>query len=195
MGWQGAGWLERADRENEEKPEALLDLFALQSGERVADLGCGTGYFARRMATRVTAAGRVYCVDIQPRMLQYMRQLAPDSTYPNIIPVLAEEDDPKLPDGEIDFVLLVDVYHEIQEPEAVLARLRDSLSPDGRVGLVEYRLEGRSAEHIRREHRMSTEQVLAEWLPLGFELVERIDSMPSQHVFIFRAARGTSQTN
>lgn len=139
--------------------------------------------------------GRVYCVDIQPRMLELMRQLAPGSAYPNLLPLLAEEDDPKLPEGEIDFVLLVDVYHEIQEPETVLARLRESLSPEGRIGLVEYRLEGRSAEHIRREHRMSTAQVLDEWLPLGFELVERIDSMPSQHVFIFQAARRSGETD
>jgi ubiquinone/menaquinone biosynthesis C-methylase UbiE len=187
MGWQGAGWLEREEREVAETPEALLDLFELQPGDTVADLGCGTGYLARRMARRVAPEGKVYCVDIQPRMLELMRRLAPESAYPNLVPVLAEEDDPRLPEGHIDFVLLVDVYHEIQEPDAMLARLRQALAPGGRVGLVEYRLEGRTAEHIRREHRMSVEQVLAEWLPAGFELVERFDAMPSQHVFVFRS--------
>lgn len=190
MGWQGAGWLERNEREAEEKPEALLDLFELEPGEVVADLGCGTGYFARRMANRVGSSGKVYCVDVQPQMLERMRTLAPKSEYPNLLPVLADEDDPKLPES-VDFVLIVDVYHELQQPEAVLARLRDSLTPEGRVGLVEYRLEGRTAAHIRREHRMSVEQVMAEWLPAGFELVERFDSMPSQHVFVFRNARSS----
>ena len=81
----------------------------------------------------------------------------------------------------------MDVYHEIQDPETVLAELRKDLSPRGRVGLVEYRLEGPTARHIRVEHRMSPEQVLAEWVPAGFELEKQIESMPSQHVFIFRA--------
>lgn len=193
MGWQGAGWLERSERESLERPEALLDLFGLEPGDDVADLGCGTGYFARRMARRVAPEGRVFCADIQPEMLELMRELAPEKAFPNVVPILSAEDDPNLPEGEIDFVLLVDVYHEIREPEEVLARLREALAPGGRIGLVEYRLEGRSAAHIRREHRMSVDQVLAEWLPAGYELVERFDSMPSQHVFVFRPASDATE--
>jgi hypothetical protein len=83
---------------------------------------------------------------------------------------------------------LVDVYHEFQEPESMLAELRKALSPEGRIALVEYRLEGDTARHIRREHRMSPEQVMDEWTRAGFELVEQHESLPSQHLFIFRRA-------
>jgi SAM-dependent methyltransferase len=104
----------------------------------------------------------------------------------NIVSVLSEPDDPKLPAGAIDWILLVDVYHELQNPEPMLRKMRDALSPTGRVALVEFRLEGDTAAHIRTEHRMSVEQVLAEWKPAGFELVELWEEMPTQHVFIFK---------
>jgi ubiquinone/menaquinone biosynthesis C-methylase UbiE len=188
MGWQGADWLERGSREAEEKPDQLLDLFELQPGEVVADVGCGTGYFARRLVQRVAPEGLVYCVDIQPQMLRLMKERTPPEQAKRIIPVLSQAADPKLPDGTIDFVLLVDVYHEIQNPASMLEELRNDLSPRGRIGLVEYRLEGPTARHIRLEHRMSPGHVLAEWIPAGFELEKQIETMPSQHVFIFRAA-------
>jgi predicted methyltransferase len=102
-----------------------------------------------------------------------------------VVPVLGEAADPKLPRAGLDWILLVDVYHELQQPKAMLAKMRESLKPAGRIALVEYRLEGTTAAHIRPEHRMSPAQVLAEWEPAGFRLVTRHEFLPTQHFFVF----------
>lgn len=186
MRWQGADWLERAARATEEEPERLLDILDLKPGQTVADLGAGTGYYSRRIALRVGPQGRVLAVDVQPRMLELIDQFAARENIANIETILGEDGDPKLPTGSVDWILLVDVYHEIQEPQAMLAHLRATLRPNGRIALVEYRLEGDTAEHIRPEHRMSVEQIQNEWEAAGFELVELDESLPSQHLVIFR---------
>ncbi len=187
MSYRGADWLERSNRAVEEEPDRLVELMDLDSEDVVADIGAGTGYFSRRIARRVAPAGKVYAVDIQPQMLDRLNELARREGIENIVPVVSGDDDPRLPTGRIDKVLLVDVYHEFQRPEAMLAKIREALSPRGKVYLAEYRLEGNTARHIRRDHRMSVEQVLAEWEPAGFELVELEPSLPTQHLFIFEA--------
>jgi SAM-dependent methyltransferase len=185
MTYHGAPWLERPDREQEEDTARLLALLPIEPGDRVADLGCGSGYFARRMATRVGAGGAVLCVDIQPEMLAIARRLAGQEGVANLETVLSEVADPKLDPGSIDLILLVDVYHELSDPAAMLAKMHEALAPGGRVALVEYRLEGSSAGHIKLDHRMSVEQVRREWEPAGFELVELIEELPTQHLFLF----------
>ncbi len=184
--YTGQEWLERESREAEERPDELLEILALKDGDRVADVGCGTGYFARRMAGRVAPRGVVYAEDIQPQMLERVKARAAEDGITNIRTILGTETDPKLPAGGIDLILLVDVYHEFQKPQQMLAHLRRALAPGGRVALVEYRLEGTSAKNIYLDHRMSVEQVLREWQPAGFELVERIETLPTQHLFLFR---------
>jgi ubiquinone/menaquinone biosynthesis C-methylase UbiE len=188
MSWRGARWLERDTREQEERPDILLELMGLSRGDIVADVGCGTGFYARRMAKRVAPEGRVYGVDVQPEMLEFLQELAAQESISNITPILGDPNDPNLPDGTVDWILLVDVYHEFQDPESMLAQLRKALAPEGRIALVEYRLEGGTARHIRRDHRMSPEQVMNEWIPAGFELIEQNESLPSQDVFIFGKA-------
>ena len=186
MSFRGADWLEREGREQEQRPEEVIKAMGLGDGDVVADLGCGTGYFARRMARAVAPKGRVYAVDIQPEMLELMKGLLEKEGTTNVIPVLGEAGDPRLPKGELDWILLVDVYHEFQQPKAMLAKMRESLKPTtGRIALLEYRLEGDSARHIRAEHRMSPAQVLAEWQPAGFRLVARHEFLPTQHFFVF----------
>jgi len=182
----GADWLERPEREYEEQPAKVLDRMALHNGMVVAEIGCGTGYFARRLARRVAPKGQVFAVDIQPAMLALLEQELKREKILNVVPILGEESDPRLPEGRIDWVLLVDVYHEFQKPQPMLREIRRSLAPKGRVALVEYRLEGESASHIRTEHRMSVEQVRSEWESAGFSLVETSEELPSQHLFIFR---------
>lgn len=188
MSYRGAPWLERATRIEEENPDALLAALPIQPGMLVVDLGCGSGYFARRMASLVGAEGSVICNDIQPEMLRIASELAARESIENMTMLLGAEDDPRLPEGEVDLILLVDVYHEFAAPEAMLRTMREALAPDGVIALAEFRLEGRSASHIRLEHRMSIDQVMAEWLPAGYELIERVDTLPTQHLFLFRAA-------
>jgi ubiquinone/menaquinone biosynthesis C-methylase UbiE len=195
MSYRGADWLERQSRESEEQTQLIVAKMNLRDGDIVADIGSGTGFFSRKMARRVAPSGRIYAVDIQPQMLELLGKYAREEGTDNIVPVLGEEANPRLPAGEIDWILLVDAYHEFQQPEVMLERMRDALAPDGRVALAEYRREGTSARHIRLDHRMSVEQVLKEWEPAGFELVELYEGLPTQHLFIFkvREASNTGQ--
>lgn len=190
MSFERAAWLEREGREELEKPEVVLQAMELREGLTVAEIGAGTGFFSRRIAKAVGPTGKVYAQDIQPEMLELLKEYAAKEGIANIVPVLGTETDPKLPAGKIDRLLLVDVYHEFQKPEPMLAALRKVLAPGGTVTLVEYRLEGESASHINIAHRMSTEQVLAEWGGGGYELLNQVETLPSQHVFIFTARRG-----
>jgi len=187
MSFHGADWLERPGRAEQERPEITLRAMALHPGETVAEIGCGTGFYARRLAGLV-APGTVYAEDIQPQMIDLLKRYAAGEGIANIVTIVGTETDPRLPPGRMEWILLVDVYHEFQQPRPMLRKIRESLAPGGRVALVEYRKEGESAAHIHPEHRMSVEQVLAEWLPAGFELVERREELPTQHLFIFKAA-------
>jgi ubiquinone/menaquinone biosynthesis C-methylase UbiE len=180
--WQ---WLEREGREEAEKPEVVIRAMNLKDGDVVAEIGSGSGFFARRLARAVGPSGKVYANDIQPEMLEKLKELAAAEKVTNVVPVLGTETDPNLPAGQMDWILLVDVYHEFQKPEEMLAKLRQALKPNGRVALVEYRMEGESASHISVPHRMTAEQVLAEWQPAGFTLMETVETLPSQHLFLF----------
>lgn len=186
MSHHGADWLERPSRVEEERPDEVIAAMGLKDGDVAVDLGCGTGFFARRMAKAVGPTGKVYAVDIQPEFLEMLEDFCAKEGVTNVVPVLGDEDDPKLPKGEIDWIILVDVYHEFQQPEPMLARMRESLKPSGKIALVEYRLLGDSAAHIKIDHRMSVKQVLSEWNPAGFELVDLQEFLPSQHLFIFQ---------
>lgn len=188
MSYRGAPWLERATRIEEEHPDELMAALQVETGMLVADVGCGSGYYARRLAVAVGPDGAVLCNDIQPEMLGIAAQLAAETGVANMSTVLGTTSDARLPEGEVDLILLVDVYHEFSDPKAMLDSMRKALSPDGIVALAEFRLEGRSAAHIKTDHRMSIEQVMKEWVPAGYELVERVDSLPTQHLFLFRAA-------
>lgn len=185
MSFHGAGWLERPGRLEEERPYEVIAAMNLKPGDIVADVGCGTGYFARKMAKEVGPEGKVYAVDIQPEFLVMLEELCEEEGITNVIPVLGDEDDPKLPKGKIDWIIMADVYHEFQQPKPMLARMLESLSPDGKIALLEYRLEDDSGAHIKKAHRMSVKQVLAEWNPAGFELIDLLQFLPSQHYFIF----------
>ena len=192
MSFRGAQWLERDERVQEEQPGAVLDVMGLEPGDVVADMGCGSGYYARRMARRVAPGGRVYCVDIQQEMLDIMQELADGEGVRGIVPVLGDADDPKLPAGEVDWIILADVYHEMSDYVAMLAGMRASLAPGGRVALLEYRIEDGTGDNLKSDHAMSVRQVLAEWLPAGFVLAELHEFLPGQHLFIMKVAGDTT---
>ena len=190
MSWEKASWLERDGRAETEKPEIVIAAMDLREGMTVAEIGAGTGFFTRRLAKAVGPTGKVLAEEIQPQMLDLLKQNAAREGIGNITTILGTETDPKLPPHGVDRLLLVDVYHEFQKPEPMLAKRRESLAPGGTVTLVEYRLEGDTAAHINIKHRMSVEQVLAEWNAAGFELANRIETLPAQHIFLFTTRRG-----
>jgi predicted methyltransferase len=124
MSHEGAGWLEREGREQEERPDLVLAAMQLRPGMTVAEIGAGTGWFSRRIAPVVGPEGKVLAVDIQPEMLDLLREYTAKEGITNVEPVLGTDDDPRLPKGGVDRILLVDVYHEFQEPAPMLAPMR-----------------------------------------------------------------------
>jgi ubiquinone/menaquinone biosynthesis C-methylase UbiE len=185
MGPQGADWLVRPERESEEQPDKALDLLQIPKGSTAADIGAGAGYITWRLAERVGPTGKVYANDIQPAMLTLLRRNMKERHLDNVEPVLGMIDDPRLPANTMDLVILVDVYHEFSEPQKMLRKIRESMKPDGRLVLLEYRGEDPKVP-IRPEHKMTVEQVKAELEPEGFKMDKVLEDLPRQHILIFR---------
>ena len=185
MGWQGAAWLEREEREREERTDLLLPELALAPGMVVADIGAGTGYIARRMALQVGAKGVVYAVDVQPEMIGMLQSLATKAGLAQIRPVLGADTDVRLPAASVDLAIMVDVYHELAYPREVLASIVRALKPGGRVVFVEYRAEDARVP-IKALHKMSEAQVRREADASGLVWERTAGGLPWQHAVIFR---------
>jgi SAM-dependent methyltransferase len=188
MGWQGASWLEREEREQEERGDLLLRELGLKPGMAVADIGAGTGYYARRMAPLVgsgNSGGVVYATDVQPEMMQMLADGAKKAGLTNIKPVLGGLQSVNLPDASIDLAIMVDVYHELEYPFEVMQSLVRALKPGGRVAFVEYRAEDPRVP-IKAAHKMSEAQVRKEAAALALTYERTANTLPWQHVVIFR---------
>ena len=184
MHYTGAPWLVRESRQREEDCRMLLDALKITPGQTVCDLGCGNGFYTVELARRVGPTGAVYAVDIQPEMLHMLAERAAAERLPNIRPVLGTPIDPRLPAGKVDVVLCVDVYHEFSHPEAMLARIRESLAEGGQLVLAEFRGED-PAVPIKPLHKMTKAQIRAELEPAGFAVVREFDRLPWQHLMFF----------
>lgn len=183
MGVGGAGWLERAEREQEEAPSKALDVLDLKPGMVVADIGAGSGYYASRMAQRVGPSGRVYATDIQQGMIDLLERRIRAEGLGNVTTVLGAMDDPKLPANAIDLAIMVDVYHELQQPQIFLQRLKATFKPGGRLVLVEFRKEDPKVP-ILEVHKMSVAEVKQELEAEGYVLERVIDVLPWQHILV-----------
>jgi FkbM family methyltransferase len=184
MGWTGADWLERPKREQEEGSELLMQGLQLKPGLRVADVGAGTGYYARRIARAVAPTGSVYAVDIQPQMITFLTERAKEAGITNLVPVLASAKSTQLAPNSIDLALMVDVYHELEFPYEVLDSIVKALKPGGRVVFVEYRAED-AAVPIKPVHKMTEAQVRKEAATHALKFVKTDASLPWQHLIIF----------
>lgn len=184
MSYLAADWLIRPERQREEDSRTLFRELRIKPGQVVCDLGCGNGYHTLPLAKMVGPEGRVLAVDIQPEMLRLLQRRAQQAKLDNIQLVQGTVVDPRLPEGAVDLVLLVDVYHEFSHPEHMLRAIRRALKPDGLVCLVEFRAED-PAVPIKPLHKMSKKQILREWTPNGFKLVREFDELPWQHVMFF----------
>ncbi len=185
MGHLAAGWLERSKREQEERVSLLVEALELKAGDKVADIGVGTGYIARKMARSIGPNGTIYGVDIQPEMLELLETNMKQYQISNVKGVLGEIADPKLPPNSIDLAIMVDVYHEFSHPYEMIQGICRSLKVGGRLVFVEYRAEDPNVP-IKRLHKMSELQVLKEASPHPLEWIETIHSLPRQHIIIFK---------
>jgi ubiquinone/menaquinone biosynthesis C-methylase UbiE len=184
MGHEAADWLERPEREQEEKPAAVIAAVDLKETDVVADIGAGTGYFTFRIAPHIPR-GKVLAVDIQQEMLDLLAAKAKRLGVGNVQTILGTESDPKLPAGAVDVVLLVDAYHEFAQPREIMEAVVKSLRPGGRVVQVEYRGED-PAVAIKPHHKMTKAQAIKEMAAVGLVHVKTVESLPTQHILIFR---------
>ena len=184
MHYSGAAWLVRESRDREEDTKLMLEQLKIEPGTTICDMGCGNGFYTIPMARQTGESGRVYAVDIQQEMLDLLQDAAREAELDNITGLLGTAVDPKLPQGSIDLMIVVDVYHEMSHPVQMLAAIRTSLKPEGRLVLVEFRMEDPEVL-IKPLHKMSKEQVRKELAANGFKLKEQFDELPQQHMMTF----------
>ncbi len=189
MGHQAADWLERPEREQEERTDLLINLLKIQPGAVIADIGAGSGYFTRRLASKTGPGGHVLAVDIQSEMLDLLTNKLSKIGVTNVQPILGTITDPRLPVEAVDLVLMVDVYHEFSHPYEMMESICRALKPNGRVALVEFRGEDPGVP-IKELHKMTEAQVRKEMSVHPLEWVETIPKLPRQHIIIFRKRGG-----
>lgn len=184
MGHQAADWLERPEREGEEKTTLLIESLKFKPGEHVADIGAGTGYLTRRVAPKILPRGKVFAVEIQQEMLDLLTNKLVRLGITNIVPVLGAITDPKLPTNSMDTIIMVDVYHEFDHPFEMTEAMCRALKPGGRLVFVEFRGEDETVP-IKRVHKMTEAQVKNEMAPHPLAWKETISVLPWQHVIVF----------
>lgn len=200
MSHLGASWLIRPERNDEENALEAFGQLAITPGMTLVDLGCGNGFWTLPMAKACKREepenhelpkddienwdGQVIAVDIQREMLQKLRQNMGRAGVDNVRPILGKVDDPRLPVGEVDLVLLVDVYHEFSHPESMLWSIRQSLKPEGMIALLEYRAEDANVP-IKPLHKMSKNQIMLEYAASNLKLVREYNELPWQHLMFF----------
>lgn len=194
MGHEGADWLERPERMAEERPDLLLKAIKLHSGDRVADIGAGSGYLSWRMAQIVGDHGCVYANDIQPEMLDLLARNMTKHHATNFQAVLGTITDSRLPLNTIDLAIMVDVYHEFDHPFEMMQSIVRALKPGGRVVWVEYRGEDPNVP-IKPLHKMTAAQVRKEAALLPLKWVETIETLPRQHIIIFKKTAQAATTS
>jgi ubiquinone/menaquinone biosynthesis C-methylase UbiE len=168
-------------RDEWQKPHEVIQALALKPDAVVADIGAGTGYFAARLANMLRQ-GRVYAVDIEPDMVKYLGERAKKEKLSNLQPVKATQDSPRLP-AKVDLVLLVDVYHHVDDRTRYFERLRASLKPGGRVAIIDFRLD--SPEGPPKEARIAPEAVTAELAKAGYSPAAEYTFLPRQYFLVF----------
>jgi SAM-dependent methyltransferase len=183
MGHTGALWLERPSRETEEQPTKVVNALNLKPNDVVADIGAGTGYMSFRIAPVLTK-GKVLAVDIQPEMLDIIEFLKKENNITNVEPILATLTNPNLPPESVDLALMVDAYHEFENPREVIEGIFRALKAGGKVALVEYRGENPFIM-IKRLHKMSQRQVRKEMQAVGLVWRETKNLLPEQHLMVF----------
>jgi arsenite methyltransferase len=180
--------LDSAARDGYQKPDEVVAALALKPGDAVADVGAGSGYFTLRFARAVGAAGRVYAVDVEPRMVEHIRQRAAEAGLTNVTATLAPPDDPRLPEHKIDLVFFCDVWHHVEKQAAYIAALRNSLAPAGRIVMIDYQKRPLPVGP-GMDTKIAREDVVRQMQENGFRLAGEHTFLPYQYFLVFTAAQ------
>lgn len=164
-----------------QKPHEVIRALALEADAIVADVGAGTGYFAVRLVNMLPS-GRVYAVDIEPDMVRYLAERAKREKHDNLVAVAGAPDDPRLPE-KVDLILLVDVYHHVEDRVRYFRSLREYLRPGGRIAIVDFRLDAPMGPP--RATRIAADRVKDEVESAGYRLAQEHDFLPNQYFLIF----------
>jgi predicted methyltransferase len=180
------GLLDAPDRDQWQKPELIMDVLGIADGSVVADLGAGGAWFTLHIARRVGPNGVVYAEDIQPAMLQVIRQRMQVENLMNVRPVLGTSSDPRLPKG-LDAALIVDSYHEMDDPALVVTLMKNiaaSLKPTGRLGIVDFK-PGGGGPGPAPDQRVDPQSVIKTAKAAGLELISREEIPPFLFLLVF----------
>ena len=180
---QDLGLLEGPDREQWQKPEQIMDRLGIADGSVVADLGAGGGWFTTRLARRVGPNGLVYAEDIQPQMIEAIGRRVQREGLLNVRTILGTVKDPRLPRG-IDAVLIVDAYHEMEDPVTLLKNVERSLKPQGRIGVVDF-TPGGGGPGPAPDERVAPEAVIKAAAAAGLQLISQEAVPPFQYLLVF----------
>jgi predicted methyltransferase len=167
-----------------QKPHEVIQALALKPDAVIADIGSGTGYFAARFANMVPQ-GRVYGVDIEPDMVKYLAERAKREKLDNVIAIAGAPEDPRIPE-KADLILMVDVFHHIEDRARYFRNLRASLKPGGRVAIIDFRLD--SPEGPPRAARIAPDRVISELKAAGYTLAKEHRFLPNQYFLVFQPA-------
>jgi predicted methyltransferase len=168
-----------------QKPAEVVAALGLRPGQCVADLGAGTGYFSRLLSAAVGPTGAVLAVDPEPNLVAHLRERAEREGTANVVPVLASLDNPRLPAGRVDVVLIVDTYHHIDDRLDYFRRLRQALRPPGRVAIVDWQKRPLPVGP-EMDHKLAREQVVEEMEAAGYRLVDEPGLLPYQYFLVFQ---------
>ena len=167
-----------------QKPAELVAALQLPAGATVVDLGAGTGYFERYLSQAVGADGSVLAVEVEPRLVVFLRDRAERDQLANVTPVLVSFDNPRLPRAGADLILIADTYHHLDHRRRYLPLLARGLRPGGRIAVVDWK-PGQLPEGPEPAHKLAAERVIAEMRDAGLALVSRPDILPYHYVLIF----------
>jgi ubiquinone/menaquinone biosynthesis C-methylase UbiE len=178
------GLLEAAGRDEWQEPQRVMDSLGIADGARVADIGAGGGWFTIRLAHRVGPNGVVYAEDIQPQMIESIRRRVVREDLKNVEPKLGTATDPQLPGG-LNAVLMVDTYPQIPEPVVLLQRIKESLAPNGRLGIVDFKVDGAGGPGPDLEDRVSPETIKQQAAAAGLKLISHETYLKYQYLLVF----------
>jgi arsenite methyltransferase len=172
------------------RPDQILEVLKLQSGQRIADIGAGGGYFSLRFARAVGKEGLVYALDTNPEFLKFIKEQATENGYGNIETILVNEDELELPEGDLDMVFMRNVCNHLQDRAKYFANFRKMLRPSGRVAIIEYHPGGRYNSHRTFGHSIPWEVVEEEMRKSGYRLREFLNFLPEQWFTVYSIEHG-----